>query len=362
MDKLNNLEDVKRFLHQLGIHMEEAAVRQVVNVLSGKVRQSLYSLFAIRQDKPAPVCGKGSVYKIKKLYDEGKLKPYLDYLKVIAKEDGNQSAIIKPKYAEVENDLDAPWQFGLSKSNDVLAEAIPWLMELQLYRKTYCSKPITIREAKWFSRLSGFRQTFSDLSDFLTASEIHDDKIRNSFLWNVIATWAKLYAYREKLDTTAGIEKTDYSDLDSYMGTNSLKALDEYNNKWSLITVKRIANEVEITREDLEKFNVRYMMSSNIDNVRSGEIYFLAHSLGDPEMTDSAIDLYSHAFTIIFLDLDGFSKRLLKLPYILRIRFLVNLRRWISEHPDELKSSIEPVIGQIMEKVEKSSHSEIDST
>lgn len=55
-------------------------VRQVVNVLSGKIHKSLYSLYAIRSDKPAPVCGKGTVDKIKKLYDEGKLQPFLDYL------------------------------------------------------------------------------------------------------------------------------------------------------------------------------------------------------------------------------------------------------------------------------------------
>jgi len=80
MDKLNNSEDAKRLLQGLGLHIDEAVVRQVVNVLSGKAHQSLYSLYATRPDKPAPVCAKGSVYKIKKLYDEGELKPYLAYL------------------------------------------------------------------------------------------------------------------------------------------------------------------------------------------------------------------------------------------------------------------------------------------
>jgi len=80
MDKLNNSEDAKRLLQGLGLHIDEAVVRQVINVLSGKAHQSLYSLYATRPDKPVPVCGKGSVYKIKKLYDEGELQPYLDYL------------------------------------------------------------------------------------------------------------------------------------------------------------------------------------------------------------------------------------------------------------------------------------------
>ncbi len=80
MDKLNNSEDAKRLLKGLGLSIDEAVVRQVVNVLSGKVHKSLYSLYATRPDKPAPVCGKGSVYKIKKLYDKGDLRPYLAYL------------------------------------------------------------------------------------------------------------------------------------------------------------------------------------------------------------------------------------------------------------------------------------------
>ena len=80
MDKLSNSEDAKGLLQGLGLHIDEVVVRQVVNVLSGKVHQSLYSLYTTRPDKPAPVCGKGSVYKIKKLYDEGELQPYLDYV------------------------------------------------------------------------------------------------------------------------------------------------------------------------------------------------------------------------------------------------------------------------------------------
>jgi len=80
MDKLNNPEEAKRFLQRQGLYIDEAAVRQVANVLSGKVKRSLFSLHATTRDKPAPVCGKGTAYKIKKLYDKGELQPYLDYL------------------------------------------------------------------------------------------------------------------------------------------------------------------------------------------------------------------------------------------------------------------------------------------
>lgn len=73
MDKLSNSEDAKAFLQELGIRVEQTVVIRVINVLSGKTVQSLYSFYASRPDKPAPICGKGSVYKIKKLYDSGKL-------------------------------------------------------------------------------------------------------------------------------------------------------------------------------------------------------------------------------------------------------------------------------------------------
>ena len=79
-DKLNNSEDVKKFLRGLGLHVDEGVVQQVVNVLSDKSEQSLYSLYATRKDVQPPVCGKGTVYKIKKIYDKDELKPYLAYL------------------------------------------------------------------------------------------------------------------------------------------------------------------------------------------------------------------------------------------------------------------------------------------
>jgi len=80
MDKLNNSKDAKEFLRDLGLYIDEEVVRLVVNVVSGRVHQSLYSLYTTRPNKPVPVCGKGTVDKIKRLYDIGKLQPYIDYI------------------------------------------------------------------------------------------------------------------------------------------------------------------------------------------------------------------------------------------------------------------------------------------
>ena len=104
MDKLNNPEDAKRFLRELGLRINEDVFCQIVNVLSGKVLKSLYSLYAIRPDKPAPICGKGTISKIQKLYNKGKLQPYLDYLL-------NSSAIGKiesEKTEETEHNVPTP--------------------------------------------------------------------------------------------------------------------------------------------------------------------------------------------------------------------------------------------------------------
>jgi|GEM_PF-2196815 len=93
-DKLNNSEDVKRFLGGLGLHIDESIVKQVLNVLTKKSKKSLYSLYATRKDMPPPVCGKGTAYKIRKFYNQGELKPYLAYL-------STQETINEPKTEQI---------------------------------------------------------------------------------------------------------------------------------------------------------------------------------------------------------------------------------------------------------------------
>ena len=80
VDKIDNPTELKQFLRGLGITIPEDVISQVVSVLSGKTDKSLYSLYVNRPDRPIPICGKGTVYKIRKLYNEGKLEPYLTYL------------------------------------------------------------------------------------------------------------------------------------------------------------------------------------------------------------------------------------------------------------------------------------------
>ena len=80
---------------------------------------------------------------------------------------------------------------------------------MQYNFKKYLARPLSIREVKWFARLFGFRTYFKPLQ------EIEDDPdLKFMFISNVLASWAQVYAEREKVDTIAGIEEPDYSDLD----------------------------------------------------------------------------------------------------------------------------------------------------
>ena len=81
MDKISSQGDAEQYLRDLRLFVPEEVVRQVVNVASGKDKTSFYKLWAGNKSlKVLPICGKGTVNKIKKLFAEGKLEPYLDYL------------------------------------------------------------------------------------------------------------------------------------------------------------------------------------------------------------------------------------------------------------------------------------------
>jgi hypothetical protein len=103
MDKLNNSEDVQRFLHEMTIRVDEEVVCQVVNALRGKGHRSYYSLHTKRKDKEEPILSKKTADKIKKLYKQGKLKPYEDYL------DGSTDIDSVPTHPNLEIDVVKTW-------------------------------------------------------------------------------------------------------------------------------------------------------------------------------------------------------------------------------------------------------------
>ncbi len=136
-DNFTNTEHADKFLRGLRIIIDGDVVRQVVNVLSGKTGKSLYSLYTSRRDKPPAICGKGTVYKIKKLYDEGRLAPYVAYI--------NQSPDVdKPKTEQTKESKEV----GI-KQEQVTAEQSP----------TETNQDIRLKEH--FDELAGIARTLA---------------------------------------------------------------------------------------------------------------------------------------------------------------------------------------------------------
>jgi hypothetical protein len=81
MDKISNQEDAERFLRGVGLTVSEEVVHQVVDVARGKVKTSWRRLWeGTKHNGVAPLCGKGTVSKIRRLNQAGELEPYLAYL------------------------------------------------------------------------------------------------------------------------------------------------------------------------------------------------------------------------------------------------------------------------------------------
>lgn len=84
MDKISNGKEAQQFLWQLSLRVDGDIVNKVVEVLRGENQSSLYDLYSSHKRRDGsvrtPLCGKGTIYKIKKLYDKGHLQPYIDYV------------------------------------------------------------------------------------------------------------------------------------------------------------------------------------------------------------------------------------------------------------------------------------------
>jgi hypothetical protein len=278
-------------------------------------------------------------------------------------------------------------------------------MRLQSYRKIYDSKPLTIREAKWFDRLLGIKEGFIIPSD-VDAGIFEKDV----FAAHVIATWAQLYAYKEKINILSGNKESDNSDLDEYILTGHQISIDDYNYDWemeaSAIVGKELSSRVlpggldpsallhllpakcplcgrphispvsgikskfdiiglkegqmatntEAIYNDgsFTFYNEKYFLSSAIDENIFLEIIILHHSLGDTDMSDCSKLLYCISVSATLIKA-LFRRRLKKLQYIYKIRFLILMRRWAKKHPNIKSKMIKPQIIKILARVEKES-------
>jgi hypothetical protein len=190
--------------------------------------------------------------------------------------------------ARVQNPVDKSWNTALLNSEMLDPDLIPWIINLQYHLKKYLAKPLTIREVKWFTRLFGFRTYFKPLPEM----ENNPD-LRSLFISNVLATWAQIYAEREKVDDIAGIQEPDYSDLDIAIVDNDFSAIREYSDeKLSDQVHSLMGKQKRLTESQWTKIQEGWTLPSLKHNILILESRILRHSLGDPDMTTEYIRAY----------------------------------------------------------------------
>lgn len=192
------------------------------------------------------------------------------------------------KNARVQNPDDKPWNTALLDREMLDPEMIPWVINSQSNLKKYLSKPLTIREVKWFVRLFGFRAHFKPIPE-----TEKDPDLKSLFLTNALASWAQVYGEREKVDSIAGIEEPDCSDLDIAIVDNDFSQIREYSDeKLSDQVHDMLGKKRELPESQWAKIQEGWTLPSLRHNILTLESRILRHSLGDPHMSPEYLRAY----------------------------------------------------------------------
>lgn len=229
--------------------------------------------------------------------------------------------------------IDNPWNTATLNIEPISPDTIPWLITAQLRMKEYYSKPLTIREAKWYNRLLGFQH-------YIKASEdIESDiEIKRYFVCNVITEWSHIYAYREKIDDIAEIKQPNYSDFDYYLATLDYKAIYDYGDKFTVDNMVSFTNKPDsITKDSLIRWANKIFRPSFFELLRFIESRYLGHSLGEPDFDTS--DLYHRILALIGSENALYFDKISKLSYTERIDFFKSLREVCKDTPEEVKNA-----------------------
>ena len=228
--------------------------------------------------------------------------------------------------ARVQNPIDKPWNSAFLNKEPLDVELVPWIIAAQYHLKKYLSKPLTIREVKWFARLFGFRTRFKP------QPEIENDlDIRSHFVSSMIASWAQIYAEREKVDTIAGIEEPDYTDLDLAIVDNDFSAIREYSDeKLSDQVHGLLGKQKKLTESEWSKIQERWTLPSLRHNILILESRILRHSLGDPDMTPEYLRAYHN---MLFHYDYGRYEEDYGASYLQRIDTFLSIRKKVMEIP-----------------------------
>lgn len=227
---------------------------------------------------------------------------------------------------------DKVWHLGTLEENSIYPEAIPPLAVSQYQWEYLLSKPFSIREAKWWGRLYLFGATLKfhkPLLDEIEENPLFKDVYRNLY----IATWAGIYAKRERISILTGNKEPDYSDLDRCLATTDYGGLAEICFKKDIETFLKFTpkGNKHHQREVLESFQD----GMGIEAIRQLEIVYLGVSLGEPNISENALTIYHEMLLAIRLS-EKHNEMLLdaKLYVHPRISFLVSLRKWAEENSE----------------------------
>jgi hypothetical protein len=109
----------------------------------------------------------------------------------------------------------------------------------------------------------------------------------------VLATWAQIYAEREKVDDIAGIEEPDCSDLDLAIADNDYSAIREYSDEKLSDQIHGLLGKRRgLTENQWEKVQEGWTLPSLKHNILILESRVLRHSLGDPDMSPQYLRAY----------------------------------------------------------------------
>ena len=192
------------------------------------------------------------------------------------------------KNARVQNPVDKPWNTALLDNDTLDSEIVSWIIHAQYNLKKYLSRPLTIREIKWFSRLFGFRKFIKPLPEM----EGNPD-LQFLFLSNVLTTWSQIYAEREKIDNLAGIEEPDHSELDLAIVDNDYLAIREYSDELLIDQIHNILGKrKELSETNWNKIQEVWTLPSLKNTILVFESNVLRHSLGIPDMSSQYLRAY----------------------------------------------------------------------
>ena len=158
-------------------------------------------------------------------------------------------------------------------------------------------------------------------------------ELKNMFLSLKIATWAQMYAYREKIDTMAGIKEPDFSELDNSIVTGSLHEIFKHNSKWANDRLSPVFDDENATKDALKEAYFSDLKPALFEAIREAETSVLGHSLGDPDMPENSILLYGNALGTLFAE-GGWNSHLEKINYQQKLNFLCLVREWCKNNPD----------------------------